>query len=105
VTLAFNSTSGLGRPEIGTLIVDGKVVATQTLEKTIPIMLPIDETFDIGAKSGTPIDDRDYPLPFTFTFTFTGKITKLNISVEPPVLTEADKKKLMEGMRAGQDAN
>ena len=99
-TLAFNNVSGLGRPGVGTLSVDGKAVATQTLEKTIPIMLPIDETFDIGAKTGTPIDDRDYQTPFAFT----GKIDKLNISVEPPVLTDDDRKKLMEGMMAGQDA-
>jgi len=99
-TLAFNNVSGLGRPGVGTLSVDGKAVATQTLEKTIPIMLPIDETFDIGAKTGTPIDDRDYQTPFAFT----GKIDKLNITVEPPVLTEDDKKKLMEGMMAGQVA-
>jgi arylsulfatase len=99
-TLAFNNLSGLGRPGLGTFSVDGKVVATQKLDKTIPLLLPIDETFDIGAKSGTPIDDRDYQTPFAFT----GKIDKLNVTVEPPVLTEADMKKLMEASQAGQDA-
>jgi arylsulfatase len=99
-TLAFDNLSGLGRPGVGAFSVDGKVVATQKLDKTIPLLLPIDETFDIGAKSGTPIDDRDYQTPFAFT----GKIDKLNVTVEPPVLTEADKKKLMEGAMAGQDA-
>jgi arylsulfatase len=70
------------------------------MERTIPILLPIDETFDIGAKSGTPIDDRDYQTPFAFT----GKIDKLTISVEPPVLTDADKKKLMDAEMSKQDA-
>ena len=51
-TLAFNNMSGLGRPGTGTLSVDGKVVATQTMERTIPLILPCDETFDIGS------DDR-----------------------------------------------
>ena len=63
-------------------------------------ILPIDETFDIGSKTGTPIDDKDYQVPFAFT----GKINKLTIAVEPPVLTDADKQKLLAGNQAGQDA-
>ena len=100
-TLAFNSISGLGRPGTGTFSVDGKVVSTQTIARTVPLMLPIDETFDIGSKTGTPIDDADYQVPFKFT----GKIDKLTFSVEPPILTEGDKKKLMEAQHAAQDAN
>ena len=100
-TLAFNNLSGLGRPGTGTFKIDGKVVATQTMERTIPLTLPWDETFDIGSDTGTPIDDHDYQVPFAFT----GKINKLTIAVEPPVLTDDDKKKLMEAFRAAQDAN
>ena len=33
-TLKCNSFSGLGRPGVGTLSVDGKVVATKKMEKT-----------------------------------------------------------------------
>ena len=98
-TLAFNSISGLGRPGTGTFSVDGNVVAGQKMERTIPIMLPIDETFDIGAKSGTPVDDADYQTPFKFT----GKIDELKITVEPPTLTDADKKTLEEGYLKMQD--
>ncbi len=100
-TLAFNNLSGLGRPGTGTFKIDGKVVATQTMERTIPLTLPWDETFDIGSDTGTPIDDHDYQVPFAFT----GKIRKLTIAVESPVLTEDDQKKLMEAFRAAQDAN
>jgi len=99
-TLAFNNLSGIGRPGTGTFKVDGQVVATQTMERTIPLLLPIDETFDIGSKTGTPIDDKDYQLPFTFT----GKIDKLTISLDPPVLTDADKKNLTEAYISAQDA-
>jgi len=98
--LAFNNISGLGRSGTGTFSVDGKAVAKQTLERTIPIMLPADETFDIGAKSGTPIDDRDYQVPFKFT----GKIDKLTITVEPPELTPEDEKKLKEGAARAADS-
>ncbi len=100
-TLAFASPSGLGRPGTGTFKVDGKVVSTQTLEQTIPILLPIDETFDVGSDTGTPINDRDYQVPFRFT----GKIDKLTIALDPPVLTDADKQKLMEAYKAAQDAD
>jgi len=98
--LAFNEVSGIGRSGTGTLTVDGKVTSTQKMEHTIPIALPLDETFDIGSKTGTPVDDRDYQVPFAFT----GKIDKLMISVEPPKLTTEDLKKLSDANRAAQDA-
>ena len=98
-TLAFNNISGLGRPGTGTFKVDGKVVATQKLEHTVPLTLPWDETFDIGSDTGTPVDDQDYKVPFKFT----GKIDKLTITVEPPVLTPEDEKKLADANRATQD--
>jgi arylsulfatase A-like enzyme len=100
-TLAFNNMSGLGRGGTGTLSVDGKVVSTQTLDRTIPLTLPWDESFDIGSDTGTPVDDHDYQVPFAFT----GKIDKLAVSVEPPKLTPDDVKKLETAYRAAQDAN
>ncbi len=100
-TLAFNNLSGIGRGGVGTLSVDGKVVATQTMERTIPLTLPWDETFDVGSDTETPIDDADYQVPFKFT----GAIDKLTIAITPPTLTEDDKKKLMEAEHAAQDAN
>lgn len=99
-TLAYASTSGLGRPGTGSFKVDGKVVSTQTLERTIPMMLPLDETFDVGSDTGTPIDDRDYQVPFRFT----GKISKLTITLDPPKLTPDDIKKLESAFRTAQDA-
>jgi arylsulfatase len=99
-TVAFNNMSGLGRSGTGTFKVDGRVVSTQTMDKTIPIGLSIDETFDIGSSTGTPVDDQDYQIPFAFT----GKIDKLTFKVEPPKLTPEDIKKLREGEAAAQDA-
>jgi arylsulfatase len=99
-TLAFNNLSGIGRAGTGTLKVDGKVVSTQTMERTVPLVLPWDETFDIGSDTGTPVDDRDYQVPFKFT----GKIDKLTIAVAPPVLTPADVKKLQEAAASAADA-
>ena len=71
------------------------------MEKIIPFGQPLDETFDIGSKTGSPIDDRDHQVPFTCT----GKLNKLTISVEPPQLTPADENKLQDAQCAAQDAN
>jgi len=98
-TLAFNNMSGIGQGGTGVLKVDGKTVATQTMDKTVPIILQWDETFDIGADTGTPVDDGDYQCPFPFT----GEIQKLTIDVQAPKLTPADVKKLQEGQSKASD--
>ena len=99
-TLAFNNISGIGRGGTGTLKVDGKVISTQTLEHTIPLTLPWDETFDIGSDTGTTVDDHDYQVPFKFS----GKIDKLTISIEPPKLTPADVERLKTAEAKASDA-
>jgi hypothetical protein len=91
-TLAFNNRSGLGHGGTGVLKVDGKEVVTQKMEHTIPAILQWDETFDIGADTGTPVDDKDYQIPFRFT----GKLNQLTIKIERPKLTPADIKRLEE---------
>ena len=82
-TLAFNNMSGLGRPGTGTLKVDGKTVATQKMEQTVPMILQWDESFDIGSDTLTGVNDADYKPPFTFT----GKLNKLTIKVDRPQLS------------------
>ena len=74
------------------LKIDGKEVARQKMERTIPIILQWDETFDVGADTGTPVDDKDYQVPFKFT----GKLTKLTLSIDRPKLTPEDEKRLVE---------
>jgi arylsulfatase len=91
-TLAFNNVSGIGQSGTGVLKVDGKVVSTQKMEHVVPLILQWDETFDVGADTGTPVDDKDYKVPFEFT----GKLTKLTLSIDRPKLTPEDEKRLME---------
>lgn len=93
-TLAFGSPSGLGRSGTGVLKVDGKVVSTQKMEKTIPMTLQWDENFDVGADTGTPVDDEDYKVPFNFT----GKLNKLTLTIDRPKLSQEDIKKLEEAI-------
>ncbi len=91
-TLAFNSMIGLGRPGTGTLKVDGKVVATETMPHTLPMILQWDESFDIGSDTLTGVNDADYHPPFAFT----GKLSKLTVRVDRPKLSPEDMRKLEE---------
>ena len=99
-TLAFNNVSGIGRGGIGVLKVDGKEVARQSMEHTIPLIMQWDENFDIGSDTGTPVDDRDYQVPFKFT----GKLDKLTLKIDRPQLTPADIEKLKQATRNNRAA-
>ena len=94
-TLAFNNMSGIGRGGTGVLKVDGKEVVSQKMEKTLPLILQWDESFDIGSDTGTPVDDQDYQCPFTFT----GKLNKLTLKLDRPQLSPEDIKKLEAAQR------
>lgn len=91
-TLAFNDLSGIGRGGTGTLKVDGKPVATRKLDHTLPITLQWDETFDIGADTGTPVSDQDYQVPFELEAT----LEKLTIEIDRPQLSPADIQRLQQ---------
>jgi arylsulfatase len=94
-TLAYNSMSGLGRPGTGTLKVDGKVVETKKMVKTLPMILQWDESFDVGSDSITGVNDADYKPPFALT----AKLNKLTIEVDRPQLSPEDIKKLEAAQR------
>ena len=79
----------------GVLKVDGKEVVRQTMDRTLPIILQWDENFDIGADTGTPVDDKDYQVPFRFA----GKLNKLTLTIDRPKLTPEDEKRLAEAQR------
>ena len=90
--------SGLGRPGTGTLKVDGKVVQTIAMEKTLPMILQWDESFDIGSDTLTGVNDADYKPPFPLT----AKLIKRTIKVDRPQLSPDDIKKLEAAMK-GKD--
>jgi len=94
-TLAFNNLSGIGRSGTGVLKVDGKEVAGQKMDRTLPLILQWDENFDVGADTGTPVNDADYQVPFRFT----GKLNKLTLTIDRPKLTPEDEKRLMAAQR------
>jgi arylsulfatase len=94
-TLAFGDYSGLGRGGTGVLKVDGKAVATKKMARTIPFILPWDESLDVGSDTCTGVNDADYKTPFAFT----GKIDKITLKIDRPELSPEDAKKLQEAMK------
>jgi arylsulfatase len=85
-TLQYANMSGIGRGGTGVLRVDGTDVATQAMERTIPLLMPIDESLDVGSDTLTGVNDEDYQLPFAFS----GTINKITLSLDRPTLTPAD---------------
>ena len=81
-TIIFNfkyGGPGPGKGGAGILTVDGKEVANQTIPHTIPFLMTLGETFDIGSDTRTSVDDGDYQVPFAFT----GTIDKVTVALEP----------------------
>jgi len=98
-TLAFNNFSGVGRPGTGTLKVDGQIVDTKAMPKTLPMILQWDESFDIGSDTLTGVNDADYRPPFALT----AKLDKLTIKLNRPQLSPDDIKKLEAAQKSSAD--
>jgi arylsulfatase len=89
---------GPGKGGTGVFSVDGKVLAKQTIPHSIPLMMTIDETFDIGVDTRSPVDDS-YKLPFRFT----GTIAKLTFNLGRDQITVAEQKALQEAVARARD--
>ena len=89
---------GPGKGGEGVFKVDGNEIARKKMDHTIPLLMSIDETFDVGSDTRTAVND-DYKLPFRFT----GTIDKLTFNLGPEQLTDADKKAIAEKMARAKD--
>jgi arylsulfatase len=90
---------GPGKGGTGVLSVDGKEVDKKHMEHTIPILMSIDETFDIGSDTRTSVDDNDYRVPFRFT----GTINKLTYKLGPEQLSAEEKVDAAKTIAAARD--
>ncbi len=80
---------GRGKGGLGTLTVDGKQVAQGRIERTIPNRFSLDETFDVGEDTGTPVvEDYASKMPFRFT----GTLNKFVIDLGEAKVAAADQK-------------
>ena len=68
---------------------------TKKMERTLPMILQWDESFDIGSDTLTGVNDADYQPPFTLT----AKLNKLTIKVDRPELSKEDIAKLEAALR------
>jgi len=89
---------GFGKGGTGVLKVDDKEVATNKIPHTIPFIIAIEETFDVGVDTRTGVEDKDYQVPFRFT----GKLDKLTLKLAPVQLTRDDHQ-VIRHARAGAD--
>jgi arylsulfatase len=90
---------GPGKGGTGVLSVDGKEVDRKTIAHTIPLLMAIDETFDIGVDTRTGVDDLEYRVPFRFG----GKIDKVTYKLGPEQMSAEDKRKAAEMLAAAKD--
>jgi arylsulfatase A-like enzyme len=89
---------GPGKGGTGVLTVDGKEADRKTIAHSIPLMMTIDETFDIGVDTRTAVD-FSYDPPFAFN----GTIDKLTYNLGPEQLTAEDKAEAEKKLAAAKD--
>jgi arylsulfatase len=90
---------GIAKGGTGVLKVDGKAIRTLQLPKTIPFLIPADETFDVGEDTRTGVNDLDYQVPFRFT----GKINKLSFNLGPSQLSAEEKQTVKKAVAKAKD--
>jgi hypothetical protein len=80
------------------LSMDGKEVARKTIPHTIPLLISVDEIFDIGPDTRTPVD-FSYDVPFRFT----GTIDTLKNQFGREQLSAEEKRKATVMLAAAKD--
>jgi arylsulfatase A-like enzyme len=101
-TIAFDfqyDGPGFGKGGTGILRVDNNEVAKQSIPHTIPFIVTVEETFDVGVDSRTGVDDGDYKPPFPFN----GKLNKVTFNLGPVVLSEPERKAMHESVIKAKD--
>jgi arylsulfatase A-like enzyme len=89
---------GPGKGGTGVLSVDGKELDTKTIKHTIPLLMSIDETFDVGLDTRTGVDNS-YELPFKFT----GTIHEVRFELGPSQLSEVEEKVAAHALATAHD--
>jgi arylsulfatase len=96
IVVDFNyDGGGIGKGGVFVLSVDGKQVAQKRIEAFTPIRFSLDETWDVGEDTGTPVDFATYDVPFKFN----GELKKVSVDLKESKLTAAEQKKVEDGQR------
>ena len=92
---------GIGKGGTGMLFVDGAMVAEGRIPRTVRARFSLDETFDVGEDTGTPvIEDYADRMPFRFS----GRLVKFTIDLGASKLTAAEQRQLEQLWLAAEQA-
>jgi arylsulfatase len=93
---------GIGKGATATLLVDEKQVGQVSIPQTVAARFSLDETFDVGEDTGTPVvEDYAGKMPYEFT----GTLKRLGVVLEPEKLSDEDRKKLLEELAKAMMGN
>ena len=82
---------GIGKGATATLLVDEKPAGEVKIPQTIAVRFSLDETFDVGEDTGTPVlEEYAEKMPFRFT----GTLNKFAVVLDPHSLTPEERKRL-----------
>ena len=97
----FAYDGGIGKGGTGSLFVDGAKVAEGRIPQTVRARFSVDETFDVGEDTGTPvIEDYADRMPFRFN----GKLVKFTIDLGASKLSAAEQQHLEQVRLAAEQA-
>jgi len=82
---------GIGKGATATLLVNERQVAEGRIPQTIGVRFSLDETFDVGEDTGTPVlEEYESKMPFRFS----GTLKKFVVVLDPQKLSEDELKRL-----------
>jgi arylsulfatase len=82
---------GIGKAATAKLLVDEKQVAQAEIPQTVAVRFSLDETFDVGQDTGTPVlEEYADKMPFRFT----GTLDRFVVVLEPSKLSEEEQARL-----------
>lgn len=84
---------GIGKGATATLLVDEKQVGEGRIAQTIPARFSLDEAFDIGQDTGTPVlEEYEAKMPYRFN----GTLKRFVVVLEPQKLSADEQRQLRE---------
>jgi arylsulfatase len=82
---------GIGKGGVATVFVDETQVAECHVARTQPVRYSLDETFDVGKDTGSPVaEDYADKMPYAFT----GTLHRFMVVLEPEKLSDEDQSRL-----------
>jgi len=86
---------GIGKGATAALLVDEKQVGQVKISRTVGVRFSLDETFDVGQDTGTPVlETYADKMPFKFT----GELKRFVVVLQPQKLSEEEQQHLRDSL-------